>query len=156
MMFAGKSLAPALGTMAVLVAAAVVPALAQREGGTANASQVGLVTDIVSATNENTDYRRVLFTGDRMQLVVMTLQPGQDIGLETHGEVDQFVRVEAGTALVTIGEEQHRLEPGSVAILPAGSPHNVANAGSEPLHIYTIYAPPEHPPGTVHAMKPAD
>ena len=145
-MFTGKSLSPAVGTIVVLVAAAVIPALAKREGGAANTSQVGFVTDIVSAANEN----------DKMQLVVMTLQPGQDIGLETHGDVDQFVRVEAGPALLTIGEERHRLEPGSVAILPAGSPHNVANAGSEPLHIYTIYAPPEHPPGTVHAMKPAD
>lgn len=156
MQFTGKALAPALLAATTLAGAAVLPASAQREGGADNRSQAGFVTDIVSATSANTDYRRVLHTGDHMQLVVMTLPEGQDIGRETHDDVDQFVRIESGTAVVTIGDEEHRLEPGSVAILPAGVAHNVANAGSEPLQLYTIYAPPEHPPGTVETSKPTD
>lgn len=112
MKLAGKALAAALLTTAALVGFVVLPAVAQREGGAENASQAGFVTDIVSATNENTDYRRVLHTGNHLQLVVMTLQAGQDIGLETHDDGDQFVRVESGTATVTIGDEEHRLEAG--------------------------------------------
>lgn len=153
---AGKALFPTLVMATVLASATVLPAVAQREGNASNASQAGFVTDIVSATNENTAYRRVLYTGDHMQLVVMALQGGQEIGLETHDDGDQFIRIESGSALVTIGDEEHELEPGSVAIIPAGVAHNVVNTGSEPLHLYLIYAPPEHPPGTVQAMKPAE
>lgn len=156
MKIASKGLGPALVMATALAGVAVLPAVAQREGGAGNASQAGFVTNIVSATNENTDFRRVLHTGDHLQLVVMTLQAGQDIGLETHDDGDQFLRIESGTAVVRIGNEEHRLEPGSVAIFPAGVAHNVANAGSEPLHLYTIYTPPEHPAGTVHAAKPAE
>lgn len=156
MKFARKSVAPALIMATALAGVAIVPAVAQRESGARSASQAGFVTNIVSATNGNTDFRRVLFTGDHLQLVVMALREGQDIGLETHDDGDQFVRIESGTAVVTIGDETHRLEPGSVAILPAGVAHNIANAGREPLHLYTIYTPPEHPRDTVQAMKPAD
>ncbi len=152
-----KYLSPALVATAMLACAAIFPAMAQREGADAdNASKVGFVGDIVAATAENTDFRRVLYTGDHIQLVVMTIQPGQEIGRETHPNLDQFFRVEQGTATLTLGGEQHTLEPGFVAVVPAGVDHNFANKGDEPVHLYTLYAPPQHPPGTVQAQKPAE
>ena len=117
----------------------------------------GYVTDIERDTLANDDYRRVLFTGANTQLVLMTLQPGDEIGLETHEEHDQFIRVEAGTGTVIMNGEKHALADGIAVIIPAGVEHNVVNTSrSEPLRLYTLYSPPEHPEGTVHHRKSDD
>ena len=94
----------------------------------------GYVTNIERDTLENSDYRRVLYTGPHTQLVLMTLQPGEEIGQETHDEHDQFIRVEAGTGKVMLDGEEHRLSDGSAVVIPAGVQHNVINtARDEPL-----------------------
>lgn len=114
----------------------------------------GYVTNIEDDTIANDDFRRVLFTGPNTQLVLMTLQPGEDIGLETHDEHDQFLRVEAGRGLVVLDGEEIALEDGSAVVIPAGTRHNVVNTSDdEPLRLYTLYSPPEHPHGTVHRTK---
>ena len=115
---------------------------------------VGHVTNIEKDTLENEDYRRVLFTGPNLQLVLMTLQPGEEIGLETHDEHDQFIRIEAGEGIARLNDEEHALSDGVTVVIPAGTRHNVVNTSKrEPLRLYTIYSPPEHPDGTVHATK---
>lgn len=140
---------------AVLACVAGLPAMAQSERAASNESKIGYAGDLERATADNTDYRRVLYTGKHTQLVVMSLQAGQDIGQETHEGHDQFVRIESGSGLLTLGDEKHRLEAGSALVIPAGVEHNISNVGSEPLQLYTLYSPPEHPPGTVQATKPA-
>ena len=115
---------------------------------------LGYVTNIEKDTLENTDYRRVLFTGRNTQLVLMTLQPGEEIGLEVHEEHDQFIRVESGIGSAVLNGEKHRLEDGTAVVIPAGVEHNVINTSpGEPLRLYTLYSPPEHPAGTVHRTK---
>ena len=115
---------------------------------------VGYVTNIEQDTLDNDDYRRVLFTGKNTQLVLMTLQPGDEIGREVHEEHDQFIRVEAGTGVARLNREEHSLSDGSAVVIPAGVEHNVVNtSSSEPLRLYTLYSPPEHPDGTVHRTK---
>jgi mannose-6-phosphate isomerase-like protein (cupin superfamily) len=114
----------------------------------------GYVTNIEQDTLENKDYRRVLYTGRNMQLVLMTLQPGEEIGLETHDEHDQFIRVEAGTGTAILNGKKHDLSDGVAVVIPAGVEHNVINTSKrEPLRLYTLYGPPEHPHGTVHHTK---
>jgi mannose-6-phosphate isomerase-like protein (cupin superfamily) len=114
----------------------------------------GHVTNIEMDTLENEDFRRVLFTGPNTQLVLMTLAPGEDIGLETHDEHDQFIRVEAGSGMVLLDGEESDLEDGFSVVIPAGVEHNVVNTSDdEPLRLYTLYSPPEHPDGTVHRTK---
>ena len=114
----------------------------------------GYTTNIERDTLENEDYRRVLYTGPNLQLVLMTLQPGDEIGLESHEGHDQFIRVEAGTGEASLDGEKVSLEDGSIVIIPSGVEHNVTNTSdSEPLRLYTLYAPPEHPEGTVHPTK---
>ncbi len=114
----------------------------------------GYSTDIERDTLANEDFRRVLFTGPNMQLVLMTLQPGEDIGLETHHEHDQFIRIEAGSGVARLNGEERRLEDGSIVVIPAGVEHNIVNASKDqPLKLYTLYSPPEHADGTVHHTK---
>jgi len=114
----------------------------------------GYVTNIENDTLENNDYRRVLYTGRNMQLVLMTLQPGEEIGLETHDEHDQFIRVEEGTGTAILNGKKHDLSDGVAVVIPAGVEHNVVNTSKkEPLRLYTLYGPPEHPDGTVHKTK---
>jgi mannose-6-phosphate isomerase-like protein (cupin superfamily) len=114
----------------------------------------GYVTNIERDTLENEDYRRVLFTGPNTQLVLMTLRPGEEIGLEEHGGHDQFIRVEAGTGYVELDGKRHDLEDGSAVVIPSGAKHNVVNTSpSEALRLYTLYSPPEHPDGTVQHTK---
>lgn len=111
----------------------------------------GYITDIERDTLANEDFRRVLFTGPNMQLVLMTLRPGEEIGLETHEEHDQFIRIEAGTGVARLNGEQTRLVDGSIVVIPAGIEHNVVNTSKDqPLRLYTLYSPPEHADGTVH------
>ena len=114
----------------------------------------GYVTNIERDTIENDDYRRVLFTGENLQLVLMTLQPGDEIGQEVHEDHDQFIRVEAGSGEAILDGERHPLEDGTAVVIPAGVEHNVVNtSGSAPLRLYTLYSPPEHPDGTVQHTK---
>lgn len=110
---------------------------------------------IEERTLENTCFRKVLYTAEHVQLVVMCLQPGEDIGGEIHPNVDQFFRVERGQATFVFDRKEERhVHEGDGVIVPAGTHHNVVN-GSEtvPLKIYTIYSPPNHADGTVHATK---
>lgn len=114
----------------------------------------GHVTNIEMDTLENEDFRRVLFTGPNTQLVLMTLAPGEDIGLETHDGHDQFLRIESGVGVVVLDGEKSDLVDGSSVVIPAGVEHNVINTSDdEPLRLYTLYSPPEHPDGTVHRTK---
>jgi mannose-6-phosphate isomerase-like protein (cupin superfamily) len=114
----------------------------------------GYVTNIEADTLSNTDYRRVLFTGKNTQLVLMTLQPTEEIGEEVHAEHDQFIRVEAGSGVVVLNGQKHTLADGSAVVIPAGTMHNVINTSrAEPLRLYTLYSPPEHPDGTRHPTK---
>lgn len=115
----------------------------------------GFVGDIEKLTEKNKFFRQVLFTGKYAQLVVMSLQPGEEIGNEVHNTVDQFFRIEEGEAkFIFNGKEEHAVKSGDAVIVPAGTFHNVINASSkEPLKLYTIYSPPNHPDGTVHKTK---
>jgi mannose-6-phosphate isomerase-like protein (cupin superfamily) len=114
----------------------------------------GYVTDIERRTLENAYFRDVLFTGPHSQLVVMSLRPGEEIGMETHDDVDQFIRFEAGQGKVVLNGKEHAVEDGSAVVIPAGTEHNVVNTSkSEALKLYSIYTPPEHPDGTVHKTK---
>jgi len=117
------------------------------------------VTDIETATLENTRYRTTLWTGTHLQLTVMHIEPGHDIGLEVHGHGDQFLRVETGQARVQMGPTEDDL-PFDVEVsddwailVPEGTWHNVTNVGETPLKVYAIYGPPEHPHGTAHDTK---
>jgi mannose-6-phosphate isomerase-like protein (cupin superfamily) len=120
---------------------------------------LGWVGDIEEATLANDTFRTVLFTGVHMQLTVMSLNPGVEIGWEAHPDLDQFIRLEAGAGRVEFGtgrehvEETHHLQEDWAVIIPAGVWHNVVNTGSTELKLYSLYAPPEHPPATVHRTK---
>jgi mannose-6-phosphate isomerase-like protein (cupin superfamily) len=115
---------------------------------------VGYLTNIEKRSLENEYFREVLFTGPHSQLVVMSIAPDEDIGMETHGDVDQFIRVEAGAGKAILNGEEHNLEDGSAVVIPAGTQHNIVNSSrSKPLKLYTIYSPPEHPHGTIHKNK---
>ncbi len=115
----------------------------------------GFVGDIEKLTEKNNYFRQVLFTGKYAQLVVMCLQPGEEIGNEVHHTVDQFFRIEEGEAKFVFNEtEEHKVHDGDAVIVPAGTFHNVINTSSkETLKLYTIYSPPNHPDGTVHKTK---
>ena len=113
----------------------------------------GYVDNIEEATNSNGDFRRVLYTGKNLQLVLMTLQPGDEIGEEVHEDRDQFFRVEDGRGTVYIDGTPNQVEDDFAVIVPAGARHNVVNTGDEPLKLYTLYGPPEHRDGVVHRNK---
>jgi mannose-6-phosphate isomerase-like protein (cupin superfamily) len=117
----------------------------------------GYVTNIERDTLANADYRRVLFTGPNTQLVLMTLQPGEEIGLEKHAEHDQFIRIEAGTGVAVLNGLEHALSDGVAVVIPAGVEHNVINTSRvAQMRLYTLYSPPEHPDGTVIRRKQDD
>lgn len=117
------------------------------------------VVDIQEATIENNTFRTALWTGANLQLTVMSIQPGDDIGLEVHEDHDQFLRIEEGVGFVQMGPNENELdfeanvEDDFAIFVPAGSWHNVTNTGDIPLKLYSIYAPSEHPRGTVHETK---
>lgn len=119
----------------------------------------GWVGDIEDATLTNETFRTVLFTGRHLQMTVMRLQPGEEIGLEMHDDLDQFIRIEEGRARVTFGPskdevaETHDVEDDWAVIIPGGTWHNVTNTGDGDLRLYSLYTPPEHPEGTVHRTK---
>jgi mannose-6-phosphate isomerase-like protein (cupin superfamily) len=120
---------------------------------------IGWVGDIEDATENNTNFRTALFTGKKLQLTVMSIPAGGEVGLEMHDDLDQFIRVEEGTARVTFGPsedevaETHDVKGDWAVIIPGGTWHNVINTGSGDLKLYSLYAPPEHPDGTVHVTK---
>lgn len=115
---------------------------------------MGYTDNIEDRTLENSNFRKVLYTGKFMQLVVMSLKPSEDIGEEVHDTVDQFFRIEKGEAKVVMNGEETILTDDMVAIVPAGTLHNVINMSeTEDLKLYTIYAPSNHPEGTVHATN---
>jgi mannose-6-phosphate isomerase-like protein (cupin superfamily) len=113
----------------------------------------GYVDDVQRATLDNETFRTALYTGEHLQLVVMTLKPGEEIGEEVHEDRDQFFRFEQGTGEVVIDGKANPVEDDFAAIVPAGARHNVRNTGSEPLKFYTIYGPPEHKDKVVHRTK---
>jgi len=117
----------------------------------------GYVIDIEKETERNTDFRRVLYTGKHSQLVLMSIKPGEEIGEETHDDVDQFFRFEEGEGKVIIDGMEHRVKDGNGIIVPAGARHNVINTSKlVNLKLYTIYSPPEHQDGVVrHTIKEA-
>ena len=113
----------------------------------------GYIGNIEQKTLANDYFREVLYTDPRLQLVVMSLQPGEDIGEEVH-ELDQFIRIEAGEGEAVLDGESHAIGDGSVVIVPKGTRHNIINlSGEKPLKLYTLYAPPDHRPGVVHKTK---
>jgi len=114
----------------------------------------GYSINLEQKTLANTTFRNVLYTTERSQLVVMALQPGDEIGEERHEGHDQFIRVESGHGVAILDGERHKLEDGVAVVIPAGTTHNVINTSdAELLHLYTLYTPPEHPDGTVHLTK---
>jgi mannose-6-phosphate isomerase-like protein (cupin superfamily) len=120
-------------------------------------NMTGYTGPIERITEKNRYFRRVLYTGKYLQLVVMSLQPKEEIGNEVHKRVDQFFRIEEGRAkFVFNGDEVHRVGAGGAVVVPAGTYHNVINTSpTKPLKLYTIYTPPQHPDGTVHKTKAA-
>lgn len=115
--------------------------------------------NIDKVTKQNNNFRTTLWTGGNLQLTLMSINVGQDIGLEVHPTVDQFLRIEDGQGFVKIGDSEHHLDfqekvyDGYAIMIPAGKWHNIINTGNRPLKLYTIYAPPEHPHGTIHETK---
>lgn len=120
---------------------------------------VPVVINIEKVTKKNDNFRTALWTGRHLQLTLMSINVGEDIGLEIHPNVDQFIRVEQGEGLVKMGYDkndlsfQKKVNPSSAIIIPAGTWHNVINVGNMPLKVYSIYAPPQHPRGTVHKTR---
>ena len=113
----------------------------------------GFVGDIESLTSGNADFRRVIYTGKELQLVLMTIPPGGEIGEEVHDDRDQFFRIEGGQGEVLIDGTWTKVGSDWAIVVPSGARHNVRNTGKEPLKLYTIYAPPEHADGTVHRSR---
>ena len=113
----------------------------------------GFVEDIEELTEDNGHFRRVLYTGKHLQLVLMALKPGEQIGEEVHADHDQFFRVEKGKGEVVIDGTRTKIKSDDAIIVPAGARHNVVNTGDKPLKLYTLYGPPEHRDGVVRATK---
>ena len=113
----------------------------------------GFATNIEEKTLQNNTFRTVLFTAPHSQLVVMTLQVGEEIGMEVHPDNDQFFRFENGKGNVIIAGEETEVADGWAVVVPAGTEHNVINTGNTPLKLYTIYSPAHHPDKTVHQTK---
>lgn len=115
------------------------------------------VGNIESITLKNNNFRKVLSTNKNCQLVVMSLKPREDIGIEIHKNVDQFFRIEHGNGVVVMDGKKYKIKDGSAFIVPAGTEHNIVNtSNSNPLKLYTIYSPPQHKPGTIAKNKPME
>ena len=118
-----------------------------------------IVINIENITKENNTFRTTLWTGNNMQLTLMSLNPGENIGLEMHPNVDQFIRIEQVIGFIQIGNNknnfnlQYKVSDNYAFIIPAGKWHNLTNIGNTPLKLYSIYAPPNHPKGTIHYTK---
>ena len=120
---------------------------------------LGWIGDIEKLTTTNQNFRTVVFTGGHTQLTLMRLLPGEEIGWEAHGHLDQFLRIEQGRGELDLGrsgdavDETHPVQDDWAMIIPAGTWHNVRNVGEDELKLYSLYSPPEHPDGTVHVTK---
>ncbi len=123
---------------------------------------LGWTGDIEALTTKNTTFRTVVYTGVHTQLTLMSIPPGGDVGWERHGHLDQFLRLEQGTARLELGvaedhvDERHDIAADWALIIPAGVWHNVVNTGSDDVKLYSLYSPPEHAPGTIHVTKADD
>lgn len=121
-----------------------------------------LVVNIKKVSEDNTYFRSTLWTGEHMQVTVMSIDAGGEIGAEVHEDTDQFIKVESGRAKILIGYTadeyyyQRLIDTDFAVIIPAGVWHNIVNLGDAPLKLYSIYAPPHHPAGTVHITKEDD
>lgn len=114
----------------------------------------GFVDNIEELTLANNNFRKVIYTGQHAQLVLMSLNPNEDIGMEVHPTTDQFLRIEEGEGKVVMNGEEHLIKDGSAIIVLAGTEHNIINTSSvNPLKLYTIYSPPHHKDGTIHKTK---
>lgn len=111
------------------------------------------IDDIEDRTEENQDFRHVLFTGKQLQLVLMTLAPGEELGEEVHENTDQFFRFEQGKGEVVIDGKTTSIEEDMAVLVPGGAKHNLRNTGHKPLKFYTLYAPPQHADGTIQHTK---
>jgi mannose-6-phosphate isomerase-like protein (cupin superfamily) len=124
-----------------------------------NRSTLGWVTDIEEATVSNSTFRTVLYTGTHLQVTVMSIDAGDSIGWEMHDHLDQFLRIEQGQGRLRLGRssddvaEEHDVSDDWAMVIPAGTWHDVVNTGDESLKLYSVYAPPDHPDGTVHETK---
>lgn len=120
---------------------------------------LGWLNDITKLTVDNTNFRTVVYTGGHTQLTLMRIGPGEEIGWERHGHLDQFLRLEQGRARVEFGrtedavDETHEVEDDWAFIVPAGVWHNVVNIGTDDVKLYSLYSPPQHPDGTIHRTK---
>lgn len=118
-----------------------------------------LAINLATAASKNTAFRRALWTGDHLQLTVMSIPVGEEVGTEIHTDTDQLIRVEEGSALFRLGEDarhmhdERMLGTGCAILIPAGTYHNIVNAGRIPLKLSSVYAPPHHPFGTVHETR---
>lgn len=113
----------------------------------------GYVDNIEKKSEDNNNFREVVFTSGKMQLVVMSLLAGEDIGEEVHENVDQFIRVESGEGVAVLDGEESSISDGFAVVIPAGTKHNIINRGGEAMKLYTIYTPPQHRDGTIHVTK---
>jgi len=111
------------------------------------------ITNIIKETEQNTYFRKVLFTGTRSQLVIMSIPPGGEVGEETHTYTEQTLFFLSGTAKAVLGGKESSIKAGDVVVVPPGTKHNFINTGTDPLKIYTVYAPPNHIDGTTEASK---
>jgi mannose-6-phosphate isomerase-like protein (cupin superfamily) len=108
---------------------------------------------IATVAEQSADFRRVLWTGERTQLVIMTIPPGGEIGEEVHDGVDQILSFVSGTGEALVGDQRRAVTQGDLVVVPAGTRHNFRNTGPNPLVLYTVYGPPEHADGVVHRTK---
>lgn len=106
-----------------------------------------------TVTRQSTDFRRVLWTGHYSQLVIMTIPPGEEIGAEVHPDTDQILSFVSGTGEAAVDGETRQVACGDIVCVPAGTDHNFTNTGADPLVLFTVYGPPEHPDGAVHRTK---
>ncbi len=117
-------------------------------------SEAGFHVNLEKETQGNNNFRKVLYTAPKLQLVLMSLKPNEDIGLETHDNTDQFFRVDQGSGKAIIGSETYTLKDGDAVIVPKGTRHNII-AGKEGIKLYTVYAPPHHEDGEIRKTKKA-
>ena len=108
---------------------------------------------IEEETLANENFRQVVFTGEHVQVVLMSLLPGEEIGMETHPHVDQFFRIESGMGKAVVAGVEYELRDGTALVVPAGAEHNIISTGAASLKLYTLYSPPNHPAGTIHHTK---
>ena len=113
----------------------------------------GYVGNIEELSQNNEFFRCVIFTAEHSQLVVMSLQPDEDIGMEVHADHDQFIRIESGSGKAILNGEESVIDDGTAVVIPAGTEHNIINTANTKMKLYTIYSPPEHPDGTIHKTK---